>query len=76
MDGWEVTPPASPVEKAWPGMVADERSGNWPSSSSVVPTCADGWLDLSSNVEGGVEVTVKVVTNIGKIQGEHSTCRF
>jgi hypothetical protein len=75
-DGWGATPSASPVEEAWPGMVADEHSGNWPSVLEVVPTRADGWPDLSCNVEGGVEVTVEVVTDVGKIQGEHSTCRF
>jgi hypothetical protein len=75
-DGWEVTPPVSPVEEAWPGVIIDEHCGIWPSSSEIVPTCTDGWPNLSANVEGGIEVTVKVVTNIGELQGEHSACRF
>jgi hypothetical protein len=41
-DGWEVTPPASPIDEAWPGAVADEHCGVWPSLSKVVPTCANG----------------------------------
>jgi hypothetical protein len=75
-DGWEVTPPASPVAESWPGAVADEHSGNWPSLSEVVPTCADGWPDLSTNVDGGVEVTIEVVTDAREVQGEHSACRL
>jgi hypothetical protein len=77
MDGWEVTPPASPViEEAWLGAVADEHCGVWASLSEVVPTCADGWPDLSVSVEGGIEVTVEIVTDIGESQEGHFACRF
>jgi hypothetical protein len=27
MEGWEVTPPASPVDEAWPGASVDEHCG-------------------------------------------------
>jgi hypothetical protein len=73
-DGWEVTPPASPVENVWPGTMVDERCGTWPSLSEVVPTGADGWPDLSTSVVGGIEVTVEVVTDLGEIQGEGTHC--
>jgi hypothetical protein len=62
-NGWEVTPPASPVEEAWPGVVVDERCGTWLSTLEVVPTRADGWPSL----EGGVEVTVEVCSNIEEL---------
>jgi hypothetical protein len=76
VDGWEVTSSASPVEEAWPGIVVDERCGTWPSSSEIVLTHADGWPILSANIEGGIEVTIEVCTDIGEFQGEHSACRF
>jgi hypothetical protein len=65
--GWEVTPPASPIEGAWPGITVDEHYGTWPSPSEVVPTHADGWPSLS--VEGGIEVTIEVCSNMGNFKG-------
>jgi hypothetical protein len=52
-DGWGNTPPVSPVGEGWLGALVDEHSGTWPSPSKVVPTCADGWPDLLTSVEGG-----------------------
>jgi hypothetical protein len=74
MDGWEVTPPASPVDEAWPGASLDEHCGVWASSAEVVQACCDTWPGSLSNL-GGIEVTIEVCSSVGEIVGEHSTCR-
>jgi hypothetical protein len=73
--GWEITPPASPIVEAWPGVDVDERCGTWPSPVEVVQACCDAWLGFPADVEGGIEVTVEVCSSIRELQGEHSTCR-
>jgi hypothetical protein len=75
-DGWGNTPPVSPVHEGWPGALIDKHCGIWPSPSAVVPTGADGWPDLLTSIEGGIEVTVEVVTDIEESQEEHPACRF
>jgi hypothetical protein len=75
-DGWGNTPPASPVPEGWPGVVVDEHNGNWPSLSEVVPLCVDSWPNLSTSVEGGIEVTIEVVTNAGDPQEKHTAVMF
>jgi hypothetical protein len=67
-DSWGNTPPLSPVCKSWPSALTDKYCGIWPSPSTVVLTGLDGWLDLLTSVEGGIEVTIKVVadTDIGE----------
>jgi hypothetical protein len=67
-DGWGNTPPASPICEGWPGALVDKHGGVWPSPSEVVLTRADGWPNLSTSVEGGIEVTIKVVTDVGDSQ--------
>jgi hypothetical protein len=75
-DGWGSTPPASPIREGWPGVLVDKRSGTWPSLSEVVLTRADGWPDLSVSVEGRIEVTIEVVTDVENSQERHTACRF
>jgi hypothetical protein len=36
----------------------------------------DGWPDLSTSVEGRIEVTFKVVTDAGDSKEKHTACRF
>jgi hypothetical protein len=75
-NGWGNTPPASPVGEGWPCDLVDECSGTWPSPSEVVPTHVDGWPDLLTSIEGGIEVTIEVVTDVGDSQEPHTACRF
>jgi hypothetical protein len=75
-DGWGNAPPVSPILQGWPGVVVDEHNGNWPSPSEVVPTCMDSWPDLSTSVEGRIEVTIEVVTDTEDSQEKHIACRF
>jgi hypothetical protein len=75
-DGWGNTPPASSIEEGWPGVLVDEHCETWPSLSNVVLTGADGWPDLSTSIEGGIKVTIEVVTDLGDSQEEHAACRF
>jgi hypothetical protein len=74
-NGWEVTPPASPIEEAWPGVLVDEHCGVWPSSAEVVQAHCDTWLGFLSDA-GGIKVTVEMCLSIGEVSREHSTCRF
>jgi hypothetical protein len=74
-EGWEATPPVSPIEEAWPGAIMDECCGAWPFSAEVVQAHCDVWPGFPADVEGGIEVTVEVCSSVGEIQGEHSTCR-
>jgi hypothetical protein len=55
MEGWEVAPPASPVDKAWPGASVDEHCGTWPSPAKVVQARCDTWPGFPSDA-GGIEV--------------------
>jgi hypothetical protein len=75
MDGWEVTPPASLVDEAWPGASVDEHCGVWPSSVEVVQSCCDTWPGFPSDVRG-IEVTMEVCLSVGEVVGKHSACRF
>jgi hypothetical protein len=74
-DSWEVTPPASPIEEAWPGAVMDDCCGTWPSSAEVVQAHVNVWPGFSADFEGGIEVTAEVCSSVGELQGEHSACR-
>jgi hypothetical protein len=75
-EGWEVTPPISPIEEAWPGALVDEHCGTWPSSAEVVQTRCDVWPGFPADVGGEIEVTIKVCLSVGEIVGEHSVCKF
>jgi hypothetical protein len=75
MDGWEVTPPASSIDEAWPGASVDEHCGTWLSPARVVQAHCDAWPGFPSNV-GEIKVTVEVCLSIGEIVREHSACRF
>jgi hypothetical protein len=74
MGGWEVTPPASPVDEAWPDALVDKHCGVWPSSAEVVQACCDAWPGFPPDV-GGIEMTIEVCLSVEEIVGEHSTCR-
>jgi hypothetical protein len=82
MDGWEVTPPASPMDAvdvvedaAWPGALADEHYGVWPSSAELAQAHCDAWPGFPSDI-GGIEVIMEVCSSVWEVAGEHSTYRF
>jgi hypothetical protein len=51
-------------EECWPGVPADAV---WPHQIG-----ADGW----PSIEGGVEVSIKVVSDAVELEREHSSCRL
>jgi hypothetical protein len=75
VNDWVMTPPASPIDEAWPGDLVDAHCGVWPSPTKVVQARCDTWLGFPCDV-GGIKVTVEVCLSTGEIVGEHSTCRF
>jgi hypothetical protein len=70
-DGWGNTPPTSPIQEGWPGILVDTNCETWPLLSDIVPLHSDGWPDLSPPVQDGVRVTVEVVTSVGDFE-DHS----
>jgi hypothetical protein len=53
----------------WPGAEAD---GEWPPHGSGDPTRTHGW----PSVDGGIEVSIEVRSNILELEGERSACRL
>jgi hypothetical protein len=61
-------------DKAWLDVVMEECCGTWPSSAEVVQAHCDAWPGFPADVEGGINVIVKVCSSVGEIQEEHSAC--
>jgi hypothetical protein len=70
---WEMAP--TNIDAGWDVPVDDPRCGDWSASDtklfSTMHAMSRGW----PSVEGGVEVSVEVRSNVGDIAGERTACR-